>query len=100
MAIQIKQQKKKNYVLLILFIIVVIIFVGFKVIQKLNTKNIVNISLSGSKEFANIENTKNIDNIMLDINKVLQDTVFQQLIPHGLVSVPLNMIGKEDPFSK
>lgn len=100
MAIQIQQQKKKNPILLILLIVVVIIFVGFKIIQKLNTTKIINISQSGTKELADIKNTENIDNIMLDINKVLQDEVFQQLVSHSSLDVIIDIIGKEDPFSR
>lgn len=94
MAIQIGERKKKKPILFILLVIVVIGFVVFKLTTK-NSKEVI----SDINQSIKVGNVKSVEAAIGDINNILENTVFQQLVSHNTADLQSTNIGKEDPFA-
>lgn len=94
MAIQIGERKKKNPILIILLVLVVIGFIVFKLVIKKPEKVTSDISQS-----IKVGNVKSMEAAIDDINNILENTVFQQLVSHNTIDLQPTTMGKEDPFA-
>jgi len=94
MAIQIGEGKKKKSKLFILLIIVVVGFVGFKVFKRVP----VEINKTNT-ETISVGNIKNVDSTMKEINDIVENPIFQQLVTHNNINLQPESVGREDPFA-
>jgi|GEM_PF-3774381 len=94
MAIQIGEKKKKKSKIFILLLIVVIVFVGYKLFKKTpteNTETVIQTAVMGD--------IKNVDSTVKEINDIIANAIFQQLVSHNTVNLQPETVGKEDPFA-
>lgn len=94
MAIQIGERKKKSPILFILLVLVVIGFIVFKLTTK-NPKEVI----SDINQNIKVGNVKSVEAAIDDINNILENTVFQQLVSHNTTDLQPTTMGKEDPFA-